>query len=343
MRIGDVIRTYRKNKNLTQEEMARRLGVTAPAVNKWENNVSLPDITLLAPIARLLETTPDTLLSFREELSQEEINDIVQEADAKFQKTSYEEAFEFCRNKIRQYPGCDRLILRLAMILDGLRILKTVPDTEKIREYDREILDWYKQALLSEEAETKEQAAEALFSYYYRREDYEEAEKYLEYFSRTDPVKKIHKALIFVQKGEHNAAYKEYEELLFQTGNVTEMALSGMFSLAEKDGDLEMAELFTQKLIRFSELFETGRYHQLTPELSLALMKKDREKTKECMEGLLEAVDEMDAYKNSRLYSHMEFKPLRPEFAEQMKTTLRECFQKDPAYGFMYQDQPLDI
>lgn len=343
MRIGDVIRTYRKNKNLTQEEMARRLGVTAPAVNKWENNVSLPDITLLAPIARLLETTPDTLLSFREELSQEEINDIVQEADAKFQKTSYEEAFEFCRNKIRQYPGCDRLALRLAMILDGLRILKTVPDTEKIREYDREILDWYKQALLSEEAETKEQAAEALFSYYYRREDYEEAEKYLEYFSRTDPVKKIHKALIFVQKGDRKAAYKEYEELLFQTGNVTEMALSGMFSLAEKDGDLEMAELFTQKLIRFSELFETGRYHQLTPELSLALMKKDREKTKECMEGLLKAVDEMDAYKNSRLYSHMEFKPLRPEFAEQMKTTLRECFQKDPAYGFMYQDQPLDI
>ena len=66
MRIGEVIRTYRKSRNLTQEEMARRLGVTAPAVNKWENNVSLPDITLLAPIARVLETTPDTLLSFRE-------------------------------------------------------------------------------------------------------------------------------------------------------------------------------------------------------------------------------------------------------------------------------------
>ena len=149
--------------------------------------------------------------------------------------------------------------------------------------------------------------------------------------------------MISEKKGDRKAAYKEYEELLFQTGNVTEMALSGMFSLAEKDEDLEMAELFTQKLIRFSELFETGRYHQLTPEFSLALMKKDREKTRECMEGLLEAVDEMDAYKNSRLYSHMEFKPLRPEFAEQMKTTLRECFQKDPAYGFMYQDQPLDI
>ena len=40
MQIGEVIRKYRKERNLTQEEMARYLGVTAPAVNKWENGVS---------------------------------------------------------------------------------------------------------------------------------------------------------------------------------------------------------------------------------------------------------------------------------------------------------------
>ena len=42
MQIGEVIRKYRKQKNMTQEEMANRLGVTAPAVNKWENGNSLP-------------------------------------------------------------------------------------------------------------------------------------------------------------------------------------------------------------------------------------------------------------------------------------------------------------
>lgn len=41
MNIGTIIRTYRKEKNMTQEEMANRLGVTAPAVNKWENGGSL--------------------------------------------------------------------------------------------------------------------------------------------------------------------------------------------------------------------------------------------------------------------------------------------------------------
>lgn len=40
MQIGEVIRYYRKRKNLTQQEMANLLGVTAPAVNKWENGVS---------------------------------------------------------------------------------------------------------------------------------------------------------------------------------------------------------------------------------------------------------------------------------------------------------------
>lgn len=41
MQLGEVIRKYRKRKNMTQEEMAFRLGVTAPAVNKWENGGSL--------------------------------------------------------------------------------------------------------------------------------------------------------------------------------------------------------------------------------------------------------------------------------------------------------------
>ena len=36
MQIGEVIRKYRKMRHMTQEERANRLGVTAPAVNKWK-------------------------------------------------------------------------------------------------------------------------------------------------------------------------------------------------------------------------------------------------------------------------------------------------------------------
>lgn len=105
MSIGEVIRYYRKSKNMTQEEMAQRLGVTAPAVNKWENGNSYPDIMLLAPIARLLEVSLDTLLSFRETLTKEEIDEIIREADAKLKETSYEEAFQWAKSKLEQYPN----------------------------------------------------------------------------------------------------------------------------------------------------------------------------------------------------------------------------------------------
>lgn len=44
MQIGEVIRENRKRKKLIEEEMAKRLGVSAPAVNKWENGNSQPDI-----------------------------------------------------------------------------------------------------------------------------------------------------------------------------------------------------------------------------------------------------------------------------------------------------------
>ena len=82
MKTGEVIRKYRKQKELTQEEMAARLGVTAPAVNKWENGNSLPDIALLAPIARLLGVSLEELLSFREELTEEEIRALLNEPGA---------------------------------------------------------------------------------------------------------------------------------------------------------------------------------------------------------------------------------------------------------------------
>lgn len=97
MTLGKVIRKYRKLRNLTQEEMAGRLGVTAPAVNKWENENSYPDITLIAPIARLLGISLDTLLSFREELTVEEIGAIIREADSRFQREAFEEILAWAK------------------------------------------------------------------------------------------------------------------------------------------------------------------------------------------------------------------------------------------------------
>ena len=101
MTIGKVIRKYRKLANLSQEEMAVRLGVTAPAVNKWENENSCPDITLLAPIARLLNISLDTLLSFQEDLTEQEIIDLVEQAAQIMKEKSYEEVFRWMKQVLK--------------------------------------------------------------------------------------------------------------------------------------------------------------------------------------------------------------------------------------------------
>ena len=49
MKIGEVIARKRREKNLTQEQLAEKLGVTTSAVSKWETGSTCPDITLVCP------------------------------------------------------------------------------------------------------------------------------------------------------------------------------------------------------------------------------------------------------------------------------------------------------
>ena len=45
--IGNRISKYRKEKGMTQEELANKMGVSSQAVSKWENDASCPDIGLV--------------------------------------------------------------------------------------------------------------------------------------------------------------------------------------------------------------------------------------------------------------------------------------------------------
>lgn len=65
--IGNRIQKIRKEKGLTQEDLAEKLGVSAQAVSKWENDASCPDISLLPQLCRILGITTDALLSGKTE------------------------------------------------------------------------------------------------------------------------------------------------------------------------------------------------------------------------------------------------------------------------------------
>ena len=68
MTIGKRIGLLRRQKGLTQEELANHMGVSPQAVSKWENDQTCPDISALPRLAELLDVTVDELLSGKEEL-----------------------------------------------------------------------------------------------------------------------------------------------------------------------------------------------------------------------------------------------------------------------------------
>lgn len=63
--IGTKIQVLRKNKNMTQSQLAEVLSVSSQSVSKWENNLSVPDISLLPIIARYFGITMDELFNYR--------------------------------------------------------------------------------------------------------------------------------------------------------------------------------------------------------------------------------------------------------------------------------------
>ncbi len=95
----------RKARGMTQEQLAAALGVSAPAVSKWETDSSYPDITLLCPLARALGTDVDSLLAFEEELSEEALGQWMTEIMGMVQKGAVSEAEERLNRLLHSYPS----------------------------------------------------------------------------------------------------------------------------------------------------------------------------------------------------------------------------------------------
>ena len=139
MTVGEVIREKRKELGLTQEQVARCLGVSAPAVNKWEKGGTYPDITILPALARLLNTDINTLLCFQEELSDEEIAQICNEIAKTMETDGMEAAVNTAEKMVREYPNCGKLIHMMASMVQGLLVMSGGRDREK---YEGKICSW---------------------------------------------------------------------------------------------------------------------------------------------------------------------------------------------------------
>lgn len=324
MEIGQVIRTYRKKKNMTQEDMAARLGVTAPAVNKWENGNSMPDILLLAPIARLLGITVDELLSFREELTQDEINQFIQEMNRCFRSETFDQVFCRVRKYLEEYPNCHELIWQAAMVLEARLVTDKAEEIRQGGRYDDYISNCFVRALESRKEPVRVKAAESLFLFWMRREQYEKAESCLACMSDQNPEKKRKQAELWAKTGQRKEAARACEELLFSAYGAISLVLNTMYTLAAEEEDWERAGMLCEKLGQAARLFDMGRYQEVCSGLRLAEDRKDQAAATEIIRELKDCAETICDCCQSPLYGHMTFKEVSQEFMDQVKKNLQQ-------------------
>ena len=80
--IGETIRNLRRERDITQESLASMLGVTSQSVSQWENSRTLPDISLLAPLAHIFDVSADVILGIDIDSKHAQIDALYNEAYA---------------------------------------------------------------------------------------------------------------------------------------------------------------------------------------------------------------------------------------------------------------------
>ena len=79
--LGMMISSLRKEKGMTQLELAEKMGVTDKAVTKWERDLSFPDINSIPKLAEVFEISVDELMQVKtvtkENMNKNKINEIV--------------------------------------------------------------------------------------------------------------------------------------------------------------------------------------------------------------------------------------------------------------------------
>jgi transcriptional regulator with XRE-family HTH domain len=105
MTIGDKIKELRKKNDLTQEKLADYLCVSYQAVSKWETGISSPDLSLIAPLTKLLHTSADDLLG----LTNEEPDARRLELEEAYKKTwntgDLDDRMKLAKSAVSEYPG----------------------------------------------------------------------------------------------------------------------------------------------------------------------------------------------------------------------------------------------
>lgn len=306
MKLAEQIRTNRKNAGLTQEQVANYLGVSTPAVNKWEKGSTYPDIVLLPALARLLKIDMNELFSFCEELSDIEIEQAVCDISRIALEQDVKTAFEMAAGKIKEYPHCEQLIYKLAVVLNAALTMEELPAEQKM-EYELLIISWLEQIINSENEQVKFSAIYILSAKYIQMEKDEEAERLLERLPDISVDTTVMKTKLLERRQDAMDAAVFLEGRIMQAATNMQGYLYQLIELEGKAGNYQEAEEIAEITDEMTAILGLWDYGKGIPHLLIALYQKDRERSLERINKILEEIKKP---------SHIEASPLYRRYAE---------------------------
>ena len=337
MPMNVMIREKRKEVGLTQEQIAEYLGVSAPAVNKWEKGATYPDISLLPALARLLRIDMNTLLCFNEGPSEREIGCFCKEAADTIRKSGFESGFTMAIEKIREYPSCDALIHSTALLLDGALLMSGMSAGDK-EKYGGQITALYERAAKSDDEQIRNKAIFMLTSKYMGRGEYGKAQEMLDLLpERSAMDKRQLQANLWVKQDRLAEAAGLLEGRVLIMG-ITEIQiiLICLTDIALKEGSDQDALQLAEVSRELAKLFGLWDYYSFIGPLQIAVAQENVPDSIALLKSLLAAVLKPWEMKKSPLYRHIAVKANQGNFGAQMLPGLLSELESDPKYAFLH-------
>lgn len=139
--IGENIKSLRKQKDITQEQLSEMLGISSQSVSRWESGVCYPDMELLPAIAKIFEITVDKLLGVDDVAENKKVEEYLNRFQLAINKGKIDECIAIAREGVAEYPNNFVLLDKLMYALFGsIDNSGNIPDWEEnMEKYDAEI------------------------------------------------------------------------------------------------------------------------------------------------------------------------------------------------------------
>ena len=114
--IGKIIINKRREKGVTQDDLANFIGVSKASVSKWETGHSYPDITFLPQLASYFDISLDELMGYEPQMIESDIRKLYEELSIEFSTKPFDEVINRCRDVVKKYFSCYSLLFNMAAL-----------------------------------------------------------------------------------------------------------------------------------------------------------------------------------------------------------------------------------